>query len=345
MEAEKNQNYFQLQSITKRIASYIEKNLSIYPGECVAIKLNLVGAFPPERAITTNPEIIRMLIEILISYGCTIMLCEDIEDEKALNICGISSLLQQYNMKFYNLREYGYEKVCVDGREYMFSSLILKCDHFINLPKLKTHLLTNYTGAIKNIYGCIAKEQRKKLHKYLDEIEFSKILYCISQIRPADIVIMDAIYVMEGMGPTLGTPKYLGYVLWGNNNEEIDYFATQLLGYKPEELPMFEIVLDDDNRMSKIDISKYLTTDVKVSILPVYRKKERQRFMNLLKRTYSVEQKKCISCGRCRDNCPFNAISIVGGYPKFDHKKCRLCTCCIELCPTNAINQKRRKYE
>jgi len=45
---------------------------------------------------------------------------------------------------------------------------------------------------------------------------------------------------------------------------------------------------------------------------------------------------KCISCGKCVDNCPANTIKLVNGKPQWG-QKCYQCTACINLCPVRAI--------
>lgn len=46
---------------------------------------------------------------------------------------------------------------------------------------------------------------------------------------------------------------------------------------------------------------------------------------------------KCIGCGKCRDHCPENAISIINKKASFDYSKCIGCGECVTVCPTGAI--------
>lgn len=100
----------------------------------------------------------------------------------------------KYDLEFYNLRDYGYESIIQNDTKYCYSSLIKHCDLLIDIPKYKTHVLTYFTGAIKNMYGCIIKSQRKELHKDVQSDQFAKHIYSIYSIRIPDLVITDAIY-------------------------------------------------------------------------------------------------------------------------------------------------------
>lgn len=58
---------------------------------------------------------------------------------------------------------------------------------------------------------------------------------------------------------------------------------------------------------------------------------------------------KCISCGKCTENCPIDIIEIVDGKPVWTKGKCVHCTACINRCPVKAIQYgkatiKRNRY-
>lgn len=45
----------------------------------------------------------------------------------------------------------------------------------------------------------------------------------------------------------------------------------------------------------------------------------------------------CIGCGKCMEECAFDAINISNNLAFIDSWKCTLCRKCVEVCPTNAI--------
>ncbi len=341
----KDLHYQDLSFLTKEISEYISKNCNINAADRVAVKLNLVGPFEPQKAATTHPEVVRSVVEALLPLGCEIVLCEDISEENVLEVTGIKELMKDYNLKFYNLRDYGYESVLVEGIEYMYSSLIESCDIVISVPKYKNHMLTDFTGAIKNMYGCISRKQRKELHKFIDAGDFANVICSIYSIRIPDLIIMDSIVCMEGMGPSLGEPRHLGYLVLSTDGVFADYYMSKLVGYETENLQVLQTAFKRELTKSKIDDLEMIDCgfqdkEESFNRVPVYIGKYRKKYMDMLKRTYKVDDSLCIRCGACVDACPFHAITLKT-IPEFDRDKCALCTCCMELCPTNAINYKK----
>lgn len=60
-----------------------------------------------------------------------------------------------------------------------------------------------------------------------------------------------------------------------------------------------------------------------------------------------LHEDKCIKCGKCIKNCPYNAFGINhNGYPKFMRESCENCYRCIHHCPSKALSlNKRNTYK
>lgn len=100
----------------------------------------------------------------------------------------------------------------------------LDADAVIDLPLMKTHEFMMYSGAIKNLFGCVPSNRRIYLHPYLPEVFYR--LYGI--FKPA-LTIMDARVGIEGNGPTKGIPVQMGLMLTGNDALATDIVATQIM--------------------------------------------------------------------------------------------------------------------
>lgn len=336
-------NYDTLYKSYDQVYSYIKNSLLIEKGKKVAVKLNLLGPLKPEQAATTHPAVVSLIVDILISLECEVMLCEDIDDFTTIRETGILPVLKQYKLPFYNLREYGYKDIEVEGVTYQYSKLIDSCDVLIEIPKFKTHMLTNYTGAVKNMFGCIKKEQRKDTHKLLDENDFANALCSIYSIRKPDIIIMDAIIAMEGMGPSFGTPKYLGNLILGTDGVLVDYYCTKMTGFDIKQLKTLQNAIRRNLSIfkSEEEFDPYCPQNVdsndKFYRLPIYDNENRQRYISVLRRLFTIDYDVCIGCGKCEEVCPFGAIEMENNIPKNNTSKCNLCICCMELCPVGAI--------
>lgn len=100
----------------------------------------------------------------------------------------------------------------------------LEADMLINMPKLKTHFEAGMSGCLKNLMGClVGQENKKKTHQALS----ANILNINKKIKPR-IHIMDAIFSMEGLGPTRGTPLKTGLVLVGTDPYLIDLISAKV---------------------------------------------------------------------------------------------------------------------
>lgn len=64
---------------------------------------------------------------------------------------------------------------------------------------------------------------------------------------------------------------------------------------------------------------------------------------------FYIETEKCISCKKCENSCPINAIKIINNKPTWVKEKCVKCLACINICPKEAIQygkltKKRHRY-
>jgi uncharacterized protein (DUF362 family) len=109
-------------------------------------------------------------------------------------------------------------------KELYLPKTALDADAVIDLPMMKTHEFMGYTGAIKNLFGCVPSNRRIFLHPYLPEV-----MYRLYQIFKPDLTIMDARIGIEGNGPTKGIPVQMGLMLTGNDALALDIVATQVM--------------------------------------------------------------------------------------------------------------------
>lgn len=348
LDITRNLSYDNYNGILQAIKNTLKKNTGlnyeIKTGDNVIIKLNILGPFTPDKAATSHPVVVKALIEILKGIKANVIVCEDCYDNKAFEISGISKIIKETGVQLINLKDYKYQEIKINDRVYYFSEPVINADHLISIPKLKTHLLTNYSGAIKNMYGCIISEQRKKLHEFIDEELFSEILVDIYSIKKPSLVIMDGIISMEGVGPSAGDPVKTGMLLIGNDGVSIDYYSTKIISYEPTDISAVKIALDRKITISAInDVSLYDSgpdiTFNNFKTLSILKGILKKRYMKFLTSSLAVNKDKCAKCGICINNCPFNAI-ILDTYPVIDRNKCRMCSCCVELCPQSAMKVK-----
>jgi uncharacterized protein (DUF362 family) len=104
---------------------------------------------------------------------------------------------------------------------------ILDADAVVDLPLMKTHEYTAYSGALKNLFGCIPSNRRIYLHPYLPEV-----FYRLYTVFKPQLTIMDARIGIEGNGPTKGKPVKMDLILTGNDALAIDITCAKIMMLK-----------------------------------------------------------------------------------------------------------------
>jgi uncharacterized protein (DUF362 family) len=101
---------------------------------------------------------------------------------------------------------------------------ILDADAVVDLPLMKTHEFMAYSGAIKNLFGCVPSNKRIYLHPYLPEV-----FYRLYTLFKPQLTIMDARTGIEGNGPTKGKPVKMGLMVTGNDALAVDITAAKIM--------------------------------------------------------------------------------------------------------------------
>jgi uncharacterized protein (DUF362 family) len=115
----------------------------------------------------------------------------------------------------------------------------------VSLALPKTHKSTIATLGLKNMMGCVVRNDRKKLHGYLerDKEDFSKsvkvihknIIRMAQKISPT-ISIIDGFVGMEGEGPINGNEVKLGVAIASCDFVAADAVAAKVMGFEPLEI-------------------------------------------------------------------------------------------------------------
>jgi len=122
--------------------------------------------------------------------------------------------------------EIGGRSICLKhGKE------TLDADVLINLPKLKTHRQLGFTGGTKNMYGAVPGRRKALWHLLSSrtDLHFARKLIDHYVCAIPHLTIVDAVVIMEGTGPRLGTPRNLGAVLAGTDCLAIDHVCAEML--------------------------------------------------------------------------------------------------------------------
>ena len=353
--------------VIDKINSGIEKlggwDIFVKKGNVVLLKVNLIGPKTSDSAAITHSEFVRALTKILIKRGCTVW----IGDSSGGAIAGISPTAQ-------SLKVSGYEKVAKEEgaiiknfdregvieiepkgkyKEKMYlAKPLFDADVVINLPKLKTHSANIYTGAVKNVFGCVPGLRKAMYHKIAPaKDDFGEIIVDIHEDVKFDLHIMDGIISMQGEGPTAGDVYEANKILISTDPLALDTVAVNMLGMTVEDIPILNAARKRNlgqYNLDKIEIDGDYNTipHLKNYKLPKNSKNKRRmstksvvKVIDFFKTRPAINLKKCKHCNMCVESCPLNAIDTDS--KKIDYSKCIECMCCHELCIHKAVELKR----
>ncbi len=329
----------------------------VRPGERVLLKPNMLAAKSPEKAVTTHPEMLRGVIELVREAGARPLVGDSPGFGSLTKVAEKSGMLAVIESTGAELVEFG-EALEVSGsgvfRRFALARPYLEADRIINLPKLKTHEMMTMTCCVKNLFGAVVGHAKAGWHLKAgaDRELFARMLLEIYLLRKPDLNIVDAVLSMEGDGPGSGDPRQVGLLLAGVNPVAVDMIAAEIAGipkkclYVEREAAKLRLAGSDRADIETVGIA---VTEARVADFRLPHISDLQfglpKFLKNRLRHYLTSRPctipgKCKLCGVCRDACPPNAIEIKDGMLRFDYHACIRCFCCRELCPYGALDVK-----
>jgi len=328
----------------------------VRPGMKVLLKPNLLSAKAPDRAITTHPEIVATVARMVRELGATVKIGDSPAGaktgiERVWDETGLSEIARRDNLELVGFEKAGTEPVKVGKNTFYIAKPVLEADLVINLPKLKTHVLTLLTGGVKNIFGVIPGFRKGMYHKEApNPRHFSRIIVDIfSAVQPA-LNILDGILIMEGDGPASGTVRKGNMLMASTDAVALDTVAAEIVGLTPQKvhtikyaseaglgigwLEGIEVVGETLNDLKLDDFE--LTSNLGLELLP--------KFLVDIINPYlwmrpKVDEDSCVMCLECVEACPTKAMQVPdgGSIPVMNKDLCINCWCCHEICPENAV--------
>lgn len=329
-------------------------------GERIVLKPNVLFGADPRRCISTHPSVLKAVGGKFKEAGAIVLY----GDSSGLGGCRI-------NMRRAKLKDVADElgismadfdrgrgvthTQAVLNRRFIVANGVLDSDGMISLPKLKTHGLTRFTGAVKNQFGCVPGMLKSQFHiKLVDPYDFATMLVDLTTLIMPRLYIMDGIMAMEGNGPRNGNPKKLGVLLLATDPIALDAVACRIIDLNPEFVPTSaageraglgtyhseNIELAGDNLESFVDkdfeVVRRPPVSVKGGVLRTF-------LRNQLCPRPVIDEALCTNCGTCVKVCSADpkAVSWHSGDesrpPTFNYNRCIRCFCCQEMCPEGAI--------
>lgn len=331
----------------------------ITPGKRVLLKPNVLAIRPPEDAVTTHPAVVSAMCELVKEAGGIPVIGDgsgvvrpDVSTTEAFRASGIESVASACGAELINFEISGYTEVSVPAARQFprlyIAKAVLEADVVISLPKLKTHELTLYTGALKNFFGAVPHKIRKQAHALEDRDRFGEAIVDIYSVVKPHLAVMDGVIGMEGNGPANGTPVHSGVIMASYDCVALDMVASELIGIDPLKVPTNKAALSRGFGTQKPEVKGIPLQEASLrfkmaeggvtAMVPSF-------LMRVLRKHLTVKPfintSKCALCKACVLNCSAHAIEEMDKILKINPEKCIQCYCCRELCPNDAVEIKK----
>jgi uncharacterized protein (DUF362 family) len=209
----------------------------------VVIKPNIVSPRPASSGATTDPEVVRAIVDQALADGASaVQIVEGSPDGAYFTECGydfFSTYDADGRVQLVDLGQATQVMAPLSGGmvygAVSMPELVLGGDRvFVSVGKLKTHGDSVASLTMKNLFGLPTVD---KYISYLPIGRFAmhdrsmhQTVVDLNRLRPVDFAVLDGIWGMEGAGPLYGSPVRMDTVLAGANALAVDRVALSLMG-------------------------------------------------------------------------------------------------------------------
>lgn len=359
-----------IQSAIHTLLSYLPEIQQLTPESRVLIKPNLLAKHSPDKAVTTDPDVVLALIVYLQQKGIKNITIADSPGgnystngmKSAYKIAGLEQVAQKTGVTLYTeCKSQTQTGPGVTVHQFNFLQPVFNCDLIINVPKLKTHVMTAMSGSVKNLFGLVPGLQKAEFHaRFPKRPDFGNMLVDLYQTVPVPSVhIVDGLLAMQGDGPAGGSPIQCNLLLAATDPFLLDLAICHYIQLEPMKVAYLKPAHERGLCADTFNMEQLIgTPEAKQSFpsfeLPKNDSKEPtsdfpvflQGFANKVMKWAAprpvIQKNTCIGCGKCAEICPQQVIQIKNKKAHIQYKNCIRCFCCHEICPVKAIDVKSR---
>lgn len=350
----------------------IRKGLDLIGGVSVLAKRNekivmkpnvLIGA-NPEKCVTTHPVVFKAVGRLFMEAGVSVYYGDSPAFGRAELNMRIAGLKRVGDEVGFSLADFdaGRSIRHPEGllvKSFVVANGVLNCDGMVSLPKLKTHGLVRFTGAVKNQFGCVPGLLKSQYHvKLPDPYDFATMLVDLNTLVKPRLCVMDGIVAMEGNGPRSGRPKKMNVLLFSTDPIALDATACRIIDLDPEVVPTskpgeqsglgtyhienIELVGENMEQFFAPEFDVVRTPPISCTSSPL-----KNYAKNQICDRPVIDKSKCTNCGTCVNMCPVDPKAVnwhtgdKSRQPTYKYDLCIRCYCCQEMCPEGAIMLER----
>lgn len=333
---------------------------ALRPGNTILVKPNLLRPWEPERHVTTHPAVVQAVLEVIAEAGADAIVADlptyALADgpPELFDATGMTEACRSTEAQCRFASIDGYEPRQVEQplrvSEFWGARLVTHADAVVNLPKCKVHHEAGFTGAIKNMFGCVAPRHRMKVHRWGGGRLFSEALADVCTTLRSTFTIMDAIVGMEGDGPAAGQPRELGLLIASDDPVALDAIGAELIGMQPGAVRVTGAAAEKghgEDDLGCIEVTGAKLEDFRQEFRPPppflrWVPPALGKFAPRVVRTEPVViPDRCDGCGACVPVCCAEAMECPDHLALISDELCLHCFNCQRACPRHAIETRR----
>ena len=215
-------------------------------GDHVLIKPNLYEPHAPDSGEITNPKVVEAVARYCLDAGAARVIIGEgpsyYQPESHLKECftrpGISEVADRLGIEWVLFDEHRYRTFKgiseATPDEFKVTEFAFTGGKFINVPVLKTHYQTTVTLAMKNLKGCLKREDKPRFHHR----DLSRAVVELNKIVRPTINVIDATAKTIGSIGFLGRKQSIGasLLLVSSDIVAVDAVGCALMGIDPAEV-------------------------------------------------------------------------------------------------------------
>jgi uncharacterized protein (DUF362 family) len=217
-------------------------------GDKVLLKANICGGNPHIPGSFTSLEVVDEVVKMVQKAGAQVSVIDSdmvwtkfdpVAEKEGWKEYSLKTNVPLMNLAKTDLIRFNFGQQSAIGIVPVSKEMV-EADVLISVATMKTHLLTNVTLAMKNMYGSFPEENKAKFHRFGIE----NVVFEVNKAFTPNLTIIDGSVGGEAFGPLSSKPLDFKTIIASNDVVAADSVACQLMGYNPLEIKHLKLAHD-----------------------------------------------------------------------------------------------------
>jgi uncharacterized protein (DUF362 family) len=243
----------------------------VRPGQIVNILPNAQGSHP---GTSTDPVMVKTVVDLCLKAGAEEVRWLTWQSGKYFERSNIAKLVEGSGAKLVQVDsddESQWNTLDVPKGVALDKIRVFKilddCDVFINMPIIKDHIGSRFTGSLKNYMGASHPTDNRLFHPSFEGEDLQRMEQCIADlntvVKKPDLIIADGMRILTSKGPFgPGDIAEPNKVIAGFDRVALDSYGATLLGFEGSDVTM--IVNAHQLGLGEIDLDKVRIHEIEV---------------------------------------------------------------------------------